>query len=109
MKVVPGSHANGFSEYQEVSASENLFPSEIKPEQVDANRAVTFALQANECSLHEARIIHGADSNTSPRRRAGYTMRYFPTDSLVFGEKNPGHKLWLARGKDIAGNRFENA
>jgi hypothetical protein len=63
-----------------------------------------------ECSLHKARIIHGANANTSDKRRAGYTMRYFPT-SLVYADlpANKGHKLWLARGKDIAGNTFVNA
>lgn len=109
MKVIPGSHANGFSEYEAVDASRNIFPTQIKPEAIDESRAVYFALKPNECSLHEARIIHGAEANTSDKRRAGYTMRYFPTSSKVYAEKNVGHKLWLARGQDIAGNSFENA
>jgi hypothetical protein len=36
-------------------------------------------------------------------------MRYFPTTSLVYPDRNPGHKLWLARGVDIAGNVYQNA
>ena len=109
MKVIPGSHANGFSQYDEVSKEGNIFHLEIKPEQVEESQAVTFELEPGEASLHEARIIHGADANRSTRRRAGYTMRYFPTTSLVHLEKLPGHKLWLARGEDVAGNHFENA
>jgi len=109
MKVIPGSHANGFSEYEEVSKDSNIFHIEIKPEQVDESRAVTFDLEAGECSLHEARIIHGADANRSTRRRAGYTMRYFPLSSRVHSEQDPEHKLWLARGTDRAGNVFENS
>jgi hypothetical protein len=70
---------------------------------------VYFELEANECSLHEARIIHGAKANTSEHRRTGYTMRYFPTSSRVLPERNQGHKIWLARGSDLAGNQFENA
>ena len=68
-------------------------------------------LQPNECSLHEGRILHGAKANTSPMRRAGYTMRYFPLTSEVFSEnpRNAGHKIWLARGIDRANNKFENA
>jgi ectoine hydroxylase-related dioxygenase (phytanoyl-CoA dioxygenase family) len=108
MKVIPQSHHNGFSEYEAVDAAQNIFPSQIKPEQVDEASAVYFSLQPNQCSLHEARIIHGADANTSSKRRAGYTMRYFPTSSKVFPERNEGHKLWLARGRDLAGNQFEN-
>jgi len=114
MAVIPGSHTNGaagFSEYVAVEdASRNIFGSEVKPESIDESQAVYFSLKPNECSLHEARMIHGAKANTSPKRRAGYTMRYFPTTSLVFPDspRNANHKLWLARGVDVAGNRYEN-
>ncbi|HEX8833610.1 MAG TPA: phytanoyl-CoA dioxygenase family protein, partial [Abditibacteriaceae bacterium] len=109
MKVIPGSHSNGFSAYEKIAAETNIFDTQIKPELIDEEKAVSFLLHPNECSLHEARIIHGAEANTSPRRRAGYTMRYFPTSSTVFPDRNPGHRLWLARGVDLGGNRFENA
>jgi ectoine hydroxylase-related dioxygenase (phytanoyl-CoA dioxygenase family) len=109
MAVIPGTQNNGFSEYESVDSAKNIFGSEIKATQFDESQAVYFELKPNECSLHEARIIHGAKANTSDKRRAGYTMRYFPTSSLVYPEKNPHHKLWLARGVDIAGNKCENA
>lgn len=111
MAVIPGTHKNGFSEYESVDSAKNIFGSQIKPEMVDEVKAVYFALKPNECSLHEARIIHGAKANTSDKRRAGYTMRYFPTSSLVdpANPRNANHKLWLARGVDVSGgNRFEN-
>lgn len=113
MKVIPGSHtqgAAGFSEYEEVSKEQNIFHIQIKPEQVDESRAVDFELQPNHCSLHEAHIIHGTDANTFSKRRAGYTMRYFPATSKVFVQPTKdGGRFWLARGKDRAGNRFKNA
>ena len=108
MKVIPGSHAHGFSDYEPVDTSGNIFPTQIRPEQVDEGRAVYLALEPNQCSLHEARIIHGAEANASPTRRCGYTMRYFPLTSQIYPERNVNHKLWLARGTDRAGNRFEN-
>ncbi len=110
MAVIPGTQANGFSEYVPVEdRSKNIFGTEIRPDAIDESKAVYFALDPNECSLHEGRIIHGAKANTSEFRRAGYTMRYFPTSSKVFPERNRGHKIWLARGKDLAGNQYENA
>ncbi|HEX5323918.1 MAG TPA: phytanoyl-CoA dioxygenase family protein [Capsulimonadaceae bacterium] len=108
MKVIPGTHTNGYSEYEMVDATKNIFGSQIKADQFDAAKTVYFSLKPNFCSLHEAQIIHGADANTSDKRRCGYTMRYFPTTSQVYPEKWAGHKIWLAKGKDIAGNRFEN-
>lgn len=110
MGVIPGSQQGGFSEYEEVEdKGANIFGTQIKSDAVDESKAVYFSLQPNECSLHEARIIHGANANTSPKRRAGYTMRYFPTASKINSERNLRHKFWLARGVDIAGNLYENA
>jgi chlorinating enzyme len=104
MRVIPGSHDNGFSEYEEVESKTNLFNSQIKKGKIDESHAVYFELERGECSLHDGRIIHGATPNTSPNRRCGYTMRYFSTELLVFPEKNKSHKVWLCRGKDVAGN-----
>lgn len=108
MRVIPGSHGNGFSEYHPVDSSTNTFGSEIN--EVDASRAVSFQLERGECSLHDARIIHGASANTSPYRRCGYTMRYMTTANRVLGDTaiNRGHAIWLARGGDLAGNEYAN-
>ncbi|MGO4549278.1 phytanoyl-CoA dioxygenase family protein [Paenibacillus sp. 2TAB23] len=106
MRVIPGTHTDGFSEYEEVDGSQNIFSTEIK--KVDHEKAVYFELEPGECSVHDSRIIHGAAANTSEFRRCGYTMRYFSTDAKVYEEKNKNHKIWLARGKDLAGNPFIN-
>ena len=108
MAVIPGTHDNGFSHYKPVDASQNIFSTEIVAEEIDESKAVYLELEPNHCSLHEGRIIHGAKANTSDSRRAGYTIRFFPTTSRVFPEKNQGHKIWLARGVDRAGNSYEN-
>ena len=107
MRVIPGTHKNGFSDYEAVSEDENIFATQIK--NIDESKAVYFELEPGQCSIHDSRIIHGATPNKSPNRRCGYTMRYFSTEAKVIPEKNPGFKIWLARGKDIAGNPFVNA
>jgi len=110
MRVIPGTHNNGFSEYQAVNGDMNTFDSGIKPESIDESKAVYFELERGECSLHDSRIIHGALSNTSSHRRCGYTMRYFATDHKVYLDSYASKfKIWLARGEDIAGNLFVNA
>jgi len=109
MRVIPGSHSNGgFSEYEAVDRSENLFPTRIKSSDINESSAVYFELEPGECSLHDSRIIHGATPNKSPYRRCGYTMRYFSADTKVIPEANEGFKIWLARGKDMAGNLYAN-
>ena len=107
MRVIPGTHDNGFSEYSPVEMTDHTFHAEIRD--VDEDKAVYFELQPGQCSLHDGRIIHGALPNRSPHRRTGYTMRYFPTSVRVNREKIPEWKIWLARGKDEAGNTYANA
>ncbi len=109
MRVLPGSHLSGGArEYESVDRRTNLFPTQIKPEQVDEARAVALELDRGECSLHDARLVHGAKPNTSDTRRCGYTMRYFTTAIHFYPERIVGHKLWLARGRDLGDNHYEN-
>lgn len=109
MRVIPGTHRNGFSDYEEVDKANNTFGSEIKADQIDESKAVYFELDPGFASLHDGRIIHGATANTSPRRRAGYTMRYFSMD-MKFNPNAKGnatHKLWLCRGENVANNPIQ--
>ncbi|MDF2650170.1 MAG: Phytanoyl-CoA dioxygenase, partial [Paenibacillus sp.] len=53
MRVISGTHNNGFSEYEEVDKSKNLFRSQIK--NIDDSQAVYFELERGECSLHDSR------------------------------------------------------
>ena len=107
MRVIPGSHhAGGFSEYTQVDKNENTFGTEIRPDLIDESQAVYFELNPNECSLHDGRIIHGAEANTSPRRRAGYTLRYFSLETKFIPDApgNARHNLYLCRGENVANN-----
>jgi Phytanoyl-CoA dioxygenase (PhyH) len=109
MRVIPGTHDNGFSDdYRPTDKTVQTFHAEIVG--VDEDKAVYFELERGQSSLHDGRIIHGAKPNTSSVRRTGYTMRYFPASVKVLPvEQNAGWKIWLARGRDGAGNTYENA
>jgi hypothetical protein len=110
MRVVPGSHLEGgfHDNYVPTDMSVQTFHAEIPD--VDESTAVDFELERGEFSMHDGRIVHGAKPNTSPVRRTGYTMRYFPASVQVMPvEQNEGWRIWLARGKDTAGNTYENA
>jgi ectoine hydroxylase-related dioxygenase (phytanoyl-CoA dioxygenase family) len=105
MGVIPGTHRNGFSDYEDIDGTTNTFNTEIKKGSFNEADAVWFELKRGECSMHDARIIHGANANTSPKRRCGYTMRYFSLDMKFSGPAE--HLLWQARGENIAGNKLE--
>jgi len=105
MGVVPGSHKNGFSEYSELGEGTAIFDTEIS-DGVNEDNIVWFELEKGHYSLHDSRIIHGANANTSNRRRTGYTMRYFSTD-MILNENHEGnktHKIYYAQGENKGKN-----
>ena len=101
MGVVPGTHRNGFSEYDDIDGNKATFDTEIKTE-IEEEEVVWFELQKNRYSLHDSRIIHGANANTSDKRRTGYTMRYFSTDLVL--NRNKNHKIYHCRGENEGNN-----
>ena len=107
MQVIPGSHKlGGYSEYEAVDAASNVFGTEILPERIDESQAVAFELEPNQASIHDGRIIHGSAANTSTQRRCGYTMRYVSAATTFDTGKYPHHQIYLARGRDSAGNTY---
>lgn len=106
MCVIPNTHGNGYSEYEPVDATKNVFSIEIKKAMRDEDRSVAIELEPNHCSLHDGKLIHGSAPNNSSIRRCGYTMRYMPAHVKHNCDKNTQHNLYLARGRDKAGNSY---
>lgn len=110
MRVIPRTHHHGYSQYNPVKdPSKEVFGIEIKQELIDETKAVDMTLEPNEASLHHAKLIHGSNPNHSDMRRCGYTMRYIPTTTRFrpeFRKAVPGFQIYLARGRDHAGNEY---
>lgn len=112
MKVIPRTHAEGhkgYSDYEEVDKSVNVFGTEISRAQRREELAVNVELRANQASLHDARLMHGSDANTSTLRRCGYTMRFAATDLRISDKFRDIQLMYLARGKAPAGRESEYA
>lgn len=114
LRVIPGTHRHGYSDYAEVARPDTeVFPIEIKPSQMNDADAVDIDLQPNEASIHHGKIIHGSNPNTGTMRRAVLTVRYFPTTVKFTPENHPHFRaakfnIYLARGRDHAGNRYSD-
>lgn len=109
MYVIPRTHTSGkqgFSDYDPVDKTYNIFPTEITPTQRNDALAKPCILRAGQASLHDGRLIHGSPPNTSNIRRCGYTMRYVPTRVKLSDEAAKWHQIYLARGQDQAGNQY---
>jgi hypothetical protein len=110
MMVIPGTHSAGragFSDYGPVDTQAAVFSTEILEQQRDDSRRVYIELQPNECSLHDARIQHGSEPNTSSIRRCGWTLRFCST-RVTFNQERfgGGHQVYLAKGRDLGGNAY---
>jgi hypothetical protein len=106
MNVVPRTHHHGYSEYADLS-ERAVFHNEIKAGTFDASKAVPCVRAPNHASLHHAKLIHGSGTNTSTRRRCGYTMRYIRADAkFLRGQDDDLFAVYQARGRNLAGNRL---
>ena len=108
MMVIPRTHIEGqqgFSDYDAVDTSKNVFPTEIIQSHRDDGKRVYIELQPNECSLHDARTQHGSEPNTSNIRRCGWTLR-FTSSAVKFSEFKGAHQIYLAQGRDLGGNTY---
>jgi len=107
MYVIPRSHETGkkgFSDYEGVDVTKSVFPTEIvKPQQRD-ELAVPIKLQANQCSLHDSKMIHGSPPNTSDKRRCGFTMRFVRGSVKLNPEWENQLRFYPARGRNLANN-----
>ncbi len=121
MNVIPRA-LHGYSEYEEIDAKTNVFPTEVKwlknlttdrvGEATDAPdgvvlRAQRCELRPNEASLHDARLIHGSDTNRSNLRRCGYTLRFIPAMVRFLPKESfLPHQIYLARGQGHPENQY---
>jgi len=110
MMVIPRTHLEGragFSDYGPTDTRTAVFSTEILEQQRDDSQRVYIELQPNECSLHDARIQHGSEPNTSSIRRCGWTMRFCSTRVTFNQDRFAGaHHVYLAKGRDLGGNAY---
>jgi ectoine hydroxylase-related dioxygenase (phytanoyl-CoA dioxygenase family) len=81
----------------------------------DESKAADIELQPGQMSLHDVTMIHGANKNTSAKRRTGIALRYMPGTSVFRRDLNPSdgktgvpvafatRPIWLLKGQDRTG------
>jgi ectoine hydroxylase-related dioxygenase (phytanoyl-CoA dioxygenase family) len=116
MRFIPGSQACGsVYRHRRSTRTDVVLDQEVEPSQFDESTARDDALAAGEFSLHDVFLIHGSNANLSPRRRAGFVIRYMPATSVVERAAGDAHRqagvsfsmsrrpIWLLRGRDRSG------
>ena len=114
LQVIPGSHLGSIHYgHQKETRDKLVLNQSIKDPRLENAEFDYIELQAGQLSLHDVFLVHGSQPNTSGRRRAGFTVRYMPSTSVlrrdieipfagypVNWKEKP---LWLAKGKDVSG------
>jgi ectoine hydroxylase-related dioxygenase (phytanoyl-CoA dioxygenase family) len=103
MKMIPESQRLHQMPHRDTLAADNLLTrgQEIAVE-VDEDEAVYLELAPGEISLHNAKTVHGSESNRSRDPRIGVAMRFIaPHVRQVIGERD---SALLVRGTDEHGN-----
>lgn len=108
LRVIPGSHLRPDCTYTRVAdVADAVFATEITAGSFDESQARDLVLEPGQCSIHHARTIHGSEPNRGTQRRCGFTMRYFSTRCrFTHHDADPDFRIYLARGRDLAGNRY---
>jgi ectoine hydroxylase-related dioxygenase (phytanoyl-CoA dioxygenase family) len=121
LRVIPGSHTNKQLHEHLLEDREDLTLNLRTAEGAfDENAAKDIELQPGQMSLHDVYMIHGANKNTSVKRRTGVALRYMPGSSVFRRDLNPSggktgvpvafatRPIWLLKGQDRTGqNDFE--
>lgn len=112
MQVIPGTHTRGALEHvQDTDPSGKVLDRGLRPEFVEASKAVNCVLAPGDCSFHAPYLIHGSTPNKSDKRRCGFTMRFMPTSTKML-RNGPlskwfvNHPVYLCRGKDRTNNNI---
>ncbi len=101
MRVIPGSHRGDVAPLRPRTDVDNVLGSEMAVDSIDDSGAVDVVVPRGGVSVHHPAIVHGSNPNTSPRRRAGLTIRYIPTTTRITVEPWPA--AFLLRGRGVSG------
>lgn len=99
MRVIPGTHRMEIKPHHARQDQPNVLSSSLEDSVVEESKAVDVVLKAGDVSIHHPNIIHGSNANTSPRRRAGLTIRYIPATTRIKTESPPWPACFHLRGK----------
>ena len=116
LRVIPGSHRDRvLHEHARNDSRELILNQELSAEQRGPTSPRSLILEPGQFSLHDVYMIHGANPNTSGRRRGGLAFRYMPATSHYdrelakrqaeeMGLHSMVHRtLFLASGADVSG------
>jgi|APLak6261658528_1056013.scaffolds.fasta_scaffold00138_5 ectoine hydroxylase-related dioxygenase (phytanoyl-CoA dioxygenase family) len=130
VRMLRAGRSHGQFHYESRAAHDNpLFARRIRAADIDPAQVVDIELRRGEFVIFDGTLVHGSEGNRSSGRRLCFTMRYMstacrfsalglhslrrrlyrlvdPVRGLLLGKKMYRHHIYLARGRDRAGNEY---
>lgn len=103
MQVLPGSHTRHLVSHGRES-SDSVLSLVADVSGFDSSDARSVHLKRGEISIHDDKLLHCSPANPSPRRRAGFTIRYSPNRVTCDLSVNPHFRIYQARGEKCTHN-----
>lgn len=115
MRIIPRSHKVGRNlEHSYSTADDIILRQELEESELPDTEPVDIVLEPGMVSFHHPFVLHGAEPNTTGKRRGGLAFRYMPSTShwdqesesqqRIQGKSyNPTRQLHLVRGIDVCG------
>lgn len=116
LRVIPGSHQPPtLHQHTRNDSRDLILNQELSQEQRGPTAPRDLVLQPGQFSLHDVYMIHGANPNTSGRRRGALAFRYMPATSHYDRElakrqaeemglySMVNRTLFLTSGRDVSG------
>jgi len=113
LRFIPGSGKAGRLSYIARDNATNLLNFEVEGKTINEAAAVDGVLPSGKYSCHDLYVVHGANANTSGRRRAGLTFHYMAAEdsydrsfgaAMGSGKSQPApianRPIWLVLGEN---------
>jgi non-heme Fe2+,alpha-ketoglutarate-dependent halogenase len=98
MRVIPGSHHAGRIAHHREAGTDSVLSLAATLGDFKEAEATAVNLASGEASIHDDKLLHSSPANPSPRRRAGFTIRYSPSHVVCDLSVNPHFRVYPARG-----------
>jgi ectoine hydroxylase-related dioxygenase (phytanoyl-CoA dioxygenase family) len=109
MEVLPRTQAEHQALPMVKTDGSDLLGVRVEVDATTESSRLPVELRAGDASIHDAHIIHGSRANRSPRRRAGYTMRYGSARTTHVDVASHWVPVWQVRGEPPAWSGWKDA
>ena len=102
LRYIPGSHKVGIYSHRTDNNPNLTLHQVIDDPRFEEGKARYAELEPGQISLHDVHLLHGSAANQSGDRRAGFSIRYMPSTSVLRRDLDMSRHQQTGLGPDTA-------